>query len=262
MKIRDVELFDDEVMKVINEQEYIGIRLSGGIDSAILCAFVLKFFPHIKLLPISLFNKIRPGARQSVANILEKLKELYPENKLMPGVTGTFDSTGFIGKAIVDGVKISPKDVFQKQFMRNLYQESDGKLNLVLSGETLNPPLKEQEWLGPPGHFQSHRNEKVDFPLRKFKLNPDEFKYEYTPFRNYNKKQVKEVGEEIGIISSLFSLTESCEAVQYDYDLYAENHDMIYENPGHDPCQHCWPCMEKYWAYGAFDFNTPLKRKI
>jgi tRNA(Ile)-lysidine synthase TilS/MesJ len=262
MKIRDIELFGDEVMKVINEQEYIGIRMSGGIDSAILCAVVLRFFPHIKLLPISLFNEIRPGARQSVANLLEKLKELYPDNKLMPVVSGTFDSTGFTGQAVVNGVKISPKDVFQRHFIRDMFKEHNGKLNLLLSGETLNPPLEDQQMLGMVGQFLQYRDEKVVYPLDEYKMSPNETKYEYRPFRNYNKKQVRDVGEELGVLSSIFSITETCESTQSNYDRYSENYGMIYENPGHDPCQYCWPCVEKYWAYGLFDFDTPLKRKL
>ena len=30
-----------------------------------------------------------------------------------------------------------------------------------------------------------------------------------------------------------------------------------YTNPGAEPCKVCWPCREKYWAYGLYDFNTP-----
>lgn len=261
MKIVDIELFDDEIMKIINDQEYIGIRISGGVDSAILCAIVLKFFPHVKLLPITFFNHIRPGARQSVTNILEKLKELYPNNKLMPGVIGTFDSTGHSGTAVVDGVKISPKDIFQRQFIRNLFKEHDGKLNLILSGETLNPPIEEQQSIVVE-KFQLHRNEKISDLLCKFKLNSGEFKYEYRPFRNYNKKQVRQVGEELGLISSLFPISETCEAVQSKYDKLSQRYGIIYENPGYEPCQCCWSCVEKYWAYGSFDFNTPAKRNL
>jgi len=261
MKIKDYELFPDEVLNIINQQEFIGIRISGGIDSATLCYIVFKYFPHVKLLPITLYNVLRPNARQSVHNVMTFLKNEFPDNKIMESEIGVFDTTGYVKLDINDGIKRSPKDVFQKQFIPSLFKKYEGKLNFILSGETLNPPLSEQLKL-----FQEAENEflpaRNDKKINLLHVYDNKSKYEYSPFRNFNKKQVAEIGKELNIVDKLFPLTETCETPPHRYDdYYSKKFEITYEKPGVEPCQCCWPCREKYWAYGLFDFNTPKRTK-
>jgi len=261
MQIGQLELFTDDVMDIINQQEYIGIRLSGGIDSAILCYVVLKYFPHIKLVPITFYNKLRPIAESSVANVLRVLNDLNPNNNLMPQEVGIFDTTGFV-RTIKDhdGIKYHPKDIFQRQFVKDMFDRHEGKLNLVLSGETHNPPIQDQAALGMEDQFMKDRNATRDDLLRVYSYK-DITKYEYSPFRNYDKKQIAGVCRELGLMDTLFPVSETCETEPHKYVGYVlkEKFGMIYDRPGIEPCQGCWPCREKFWAYGVFDFNTPVR---
>ena len=59
------EVFTNDVTQAINQQEYIGMRLSGGIDSALLCFLIMTKFPDKKVMPITMYNKIRPAAANS-----------------------------------------------------------------------------------------------------------------------------------------------------------------------------------------------------
>lgn len=253
MNIKNIVIFPEDILKIVKQQEFIGIRLSGGIDSAILCYIILKFFPDISLLPITFFNVRRPNARHSVDNVLKILKELNPNNKLMTQEIGVFDSAGYIR----DPNKTNPKDIFQKQFIKDLFEKYQN-LNFILSGETLNPPIADQEllFLGRTNEFLKERN-----IVRKSLLYTysylDKVKYEYSPFRNSNKKQIAELCHALNLFDTLFPYTETCESEAQKYtEHYSHTYGIEYVNPGIEPCQSCWPCKEKYWAYGVFDFNT------
>jgi len=254
MKIKDIELFPDEVMTLIDSQEFIGIRLSGGSDSALLCHIVLKYFPHIELLPIIMFNRLRPAAEQSVKNVLNALNALNPNNKLMTPEIGYFDTTGW--PSYIDGVKQkNPKMIFQPEFIRSVFAKYDTKLNFILSGETLNPPIEDQIVLGVEQRFVKNRNLKRINLCHEYDVN-GVTKWEYSPFRNSNKREVAEIYKELNLMESLFPLTETCETEPHVYEIFGVDNNITYTAPGIEPCQCCWPCREKYWAYGVFDFNT------
>jgi len=263
MKINDVELFDQNIINIINQQEFIGIRLSGGIDSAVLCHIVLKYLPHVKILPITFYNVLRPNAINSVQNVLQALKKLNPNHNIIDHEIGTFDTSGYVKSEIDDGVKRNPKDIFQKQFIKDLFTKYHGKLNFVLSGETLNPPINEQEKLlsGNLNTFPKDRNMLKKNLLHTYEFN-NNIKYEYVPFRNYNKQQIARVCHSLGLINDLFPLTETCETEPHIYvEYFSRKFDIEYTQLGIEPCQCCWPCREKYWAYGVFDFNTVRRAK-
>ena len=71
-----------------------------------------------------------------------------------------------------------------------------------------------------------------------------------------NKKQVAALVKELGLDKTLFPVTETCETEIFMYDIYAKEHNLTYTKPGAEPCKVCWPCREKYWAYGYYDFNN------
>ena len=256
-------MFTDDVMEIINKQEYVGIRISGGIDSAILCHIVLKYFPHINLLPITFYNKLRPIAQSSVDNVLRVLNELNPGNRLMQQEVGIFDTTGFVRTQPDVGMnKYHPKDIFQRQFIRDLFDKHEGKLNFILSGATMNPPLQDQILLGMEKQFNEDRNGLCETgPLNRYLRNGVQ-RYEYSPFRNYNKRDIAGLCRELNLMDTLFPVSETCETEPHKYgSRYTDFFGMTYARPGIEPCQCCWPCREKYWAYGVFDFNTPLRAK-
>ena len=84
----------------------------------------------------------------------------------------------------------------------------------------------------------------------------DTSKYEIRPFRNMNKKEVAGLVKELGLDKTLFPVTETCETEIFVYPNMTRDFNMSYTNPGAEPCKRCWPCREKYWAYGLYDFNN------
>ena len=255
------EVFPADITEIINEQEYLGMRLSGGIDSAFLCFLLMTKFPDKKILPTTMYNKIRPNAVDSVNRVKEVLKILNPDSILMEQEIGYFDTTGFKPTQenrdhfIATGEKYNPKDIFQNQWHRNLFDKYEGKLNMLFSGETFNPPLDVQaELCHIRGEFPPDRNKKAS-RLISWSYS-DITRYEFRPFRNMNKKELASWVKQLGLMKTLFPVTETCEMETIHYDMNSRRFNIEYKNPGIEPCRRCWPCREKWWAYGYYDFMT------
>ena len=268
-KILD-KVFTPDIDKIISEQDIIGMRLSGGIDSAFLCFLTMSKYPNKKILPITLYNKLRPAAMDAVDNVLNALRILKPDNdNLLYSDIAFFTTSDFkktdkmVEEYETTGKKYNPKDTFQREWFRKLWDKYNRlgiDLNIYFSGETLNPPIEEQPKIitGEWRKFPSDRNVKKD----KLWSVTDKFyygnkKYEFKPFRNINKKEVAAWVKSLGLDKTLFPVTETCETEIFMYDVYAKDFRRKYTNPGAEPCKVCWPCREKYWAYGLYDFNTP-----
>ena len=134
-----------------------------------------------------------------------------------------------------------------------------------MSGETLNPPIEEQPNIITDSFsgFPNDRNVKRNLVSKREKkmidgklFYYDTSKYEIRPFRNMNKKEVAGLVKELGLDKTLFPVTETCETEIFVYPNMTRDFNMSYTNPGAEPCKRCWPCREKYWAYGYYDFNN------
>lgn len=250
------DIFSGEVDNRLANEEYIGVRLSGGIDSAFLCYLTMTKYSDKKIVPLTMYNRCRPGAKVKVDKLLKILKDLNPNTTFLEQEVGWFDSTGFVVTEEMKqkyketfektGVKekYNPKDIEAKKFFRNCIAKYNGKMKSVLSGETMNPPVEEQDSLVPPGEFNPDRNVKVKSLVGKYNI---------TPFRNRNKKHIAAMVRGTGMFDILFEHTETCETETKRYPELAEQLGKTYKEPGVEPCRWCWPCREKWWAYGVYD---------
>jgi tRNA(Ile)-lysidine synthase TilS/MesJ len=244
-------VFESQIASVLNTQDTIAIRLSGGSDSALLAYLILTKFPRIKILPVTFYNFLRPSAKYSVAKILKFLNELAPQ-RILNQETAEFDTTTYSR----DRGDVNPKDILQKKFIREMFKKYPS-IKYVFSAETLNPSIEEQERIleGQPNYFMLSRNVKVASLISAY---TDYSVSEVSPFRNFNKKEVSSLYREAKLLDSLYLLTESCESVKDRYNVMSKKFGIVYSNPGVEPCRFCWPCLERVWAYGAFDFEKPL----
>jgi tRNA(Ile)-lysidine synthase TilS/MesJ len=268
--IDDIFPPNEDLDKIISAQDIIGMRLSGGIDSAFLMFLIMNKWPNKKILPITMFNRLRPAAMDSVSNVMSALKILKPENEnILEPEYGFFDTTGFVRtQEMVDefkktGKKYNPKDIFQRSWFYKLWDKYD-KLNvnltIYITGETLNPPIEEQSKIDIPelqSFFPPDRNHTKDVLWSVKELYKGHNRYEVRPFRNKNKKEIAQYVKELGLDKTLFPVTETCETEIHMYEVYSKMCRKQYKKPGEEPCKVCWPCREKYWAYGVYDFNTP-----
>ena len=272
MNIEEVinQVITPEMDEIIQKQELIGMRISGGIDSAFMTYLMMSRYPNKKLLPVTMFNKLRPAAMDAVLNVESKLRELLPDSTLLEAEVGFFDTSNWkktkemIEEFEKTGKKYNPKDVFQQNYYEGLYKKYP-ELNVYMSGETLNPPIEEQPNIITDSFsgFPNDRNVKRNLVSKREKkmidgklFYYDTHKYEIRPFRNMNKKEVAGLVKELGLDKTLFPVTETCETEIFVYKNMTRDFNLSYTKPGAEPCKRCWPCREKYWAYGYYDFNN------
>ncbi len=275
------QVITPEMDEIIQKQELIGMRISAGIDSAFMTYLMMSRYPNKKLLPVTMFNKQRPAAMDAALNVESKLRELLPNSTLLEAEVAFFDTSGWKKtKEMVeefeqsaknqnpkDGSvpkKYNPKDVFQQKYYESLYKKYP-ELNVYMSGETLNPPIEEQPNIITDSFsgFPNDRNVKRNLVSKREKkmidgklFYYDTSKYEIRPFRNMNKKEVAGLVKELGLDKTLFPVTETCETEIFVYKNMTRDFNLSYTKPGAEPCKRCWPCREKYWAYGYYDFNN------
>jgi 7-cyano-7-deazaguanine synthase in queuosine biosynthesis len=194
----------------------VGIRISGGADSAIL-AYMLAVYkrdyrPHLALHPITCINDQKPYQEIFAKQVLSKITEL----------TGVEFDEHFVENVNGDRYR-EDQGVFQE----NLYKEK--KIDIHYMGETMNPPIEvEADWKFKGGGRDNSRDEKSEIrdsvTIRK-------------PFRNLDKKGIAELYQHFGVMDTLFPLTRSCEIHTLDFS----NH-----------CDQCWFCLERKWGFGRY----------
>lgn len=201
----------------------VGIRLSGGADSAIL-AYMLAIYkrdyrPHITLNPVTCVNDKKPYQEIFAKRVVEKITEL----------TGVEFGEHFVKE-------ISGDDYVgnQKKFVDDLYE--DNRLDIHYMGETMNPPLGTEEkegWIFQGGGRDPNRNDlgHTHTPVTI-----------YRPLRNINKKGTCELYEYFGVLDSLYPVTRSCE-MQIDNRLFKSFNEH---------CDRCWFCLERKWGFGRY----------
>ena len=225
------QVITPEMDEIIQKQELIGMRISGGIDSAFMTYLMMSAYPNKKLLPVTMFNKLRPAAMDAVLNVESKLRELLPDSTLLEAEVGFFDTSNWkktkemIEEFEKTGKKYNPKDVFQQKWYEDIFKKYP-ELNVYMSGETLNPPVEEQPNIITDSFsgFPNDRNFKRNLVSKREKkmidgklFYYDTHKYEIRPFRNMNKKEVAGLVKELGLDKTLFTVTETCETEIFVY---------------------------------------------
>jgi len=217
----DITVLDKPPYKeVINR---VGVRLSGGADSAIL-AYMLALYkrdyrPHITLHPITCVNDKKPYQEIYAKKVVERITEL----------TGVE-----FGEHFVEHISGNDYTGNQKKFVDRLYAER--KLDIHYMGETRNPPLgieQDEGWFFHGGGRDNLRNELSDthIPVCIYK-----------PLRNLNKKGTKELYDYFNVLDSLFPITRSCE-MQIDNKRFKSFDEH---------CGECWFCLERLWGFGKY----------
>lgn len=194
----------------------VGMRISGGADSAILAymlaLYVRDFKPHLKIHPITCEHPGKPYQIIFAKRVIEKIEELT-------GVIFQEHQT-----LIIPGTGVYADE--QRVLLDRLYETNS--IDCHIMGETLNPPISEMEkWTDPD--MPTERN--IPEPIAD--LNGKRFR----PLRQSHKKSVYDLYCHFGVLDTLFPVTRSCEA----YTTNFESH-----------CETCSFCQERLWGFGRF----------
>lgn len=201
----------------------VGIKLSGGADSAIMTyALALckkQFKPEIELIPITSVNPNKPCQHIYANRVLSKITQL----------TDVTFGYHHIQYARLDIEFIQE----QTTFINKMYE--DDIFDCHFLGETLNPDVNDQS-------FELIRTDSLTEFSRNFK-GENIVKNSYRPFRNINKKAIKEIYEYFNVLKELFPITRSCE-----YKVKPTSSFDWYEKH----CGECWFCNERLWGFGRY----------
>lgn len=208
----------------------VGIWLSGGADSAMLCYLLAEHIKRtqrgVKIQPLTIDYK-RPFQNIGV-QVKDKIAELLDA-----------------GDIFLDHIVYHPEsewtaDELSNEFHKRNYENfKENKFQVLFSGISTNPPQQVQEgfkW-GILDSVEKKRGEGVaKTTSRYFVETVDGVDYEFLeikPFFEMNKKDIAEIYADRNLLETLFPLTRSCE--------------KIGTVTGH--CGECWWCEERQWAF-------------
>jgi len=193
----------------------VGIKLSGGADSAIICYMLAKYKqehrPNINIIPITCINDVKPFNFKYARKVLNKITELT-------GINFPEDEHRFIK------IRYSHYIEDQGTFVAFLYRINAIQIHFL--GVTTNPLVD----LGPGSD-----------PERLKTNNPTIDKKSYRPLVNIDKKGVCELYNTMEVLDDLFPETFSCE------DCNTEKYHALNIH-----CEKCWFCKERYWGFNRY----------
>ena len=212
----------------------VGVWVSGGADSALmlylLCKQIKENNLKIRVQTCTIDHK-RPY--QNIGfKVVKKVQELLDCNDIIMGPQ----------------VYNSPKDIvwtpdeLKQQFKDvNRFNFTNGNIQVLYTGTTLNPPVSIQEQFeyGVLKDIELIRGRDVPKQINKYQVHEIDNKtiefIEIRPFLETDKQAIAQLYKEHNLMDNLFPLTRSCE------DLNTVT--------GH--CGHCWWCEERLWGFNT-----------
>ena len=205
------------------EVKAVGIWMSGGADSSLLSYCLAKLIKDhnldIKLQPLSV-RRGRPNNPIYAGNVIDFIEEDL-DVKLNDHI-----------------VYYPPKD--DSHYMEiEIFKEKDGEhferdlFQVQYSGITCNPPADDPSI---PINKERTRDEDAERPL----LTLNGFRFYMNPFFCINKRGLRQIYDQLGLVDKLFPLTFSCEGSVEDTKTHTQH------------CGKCWWCQERYWAFGRY----------
>ena len=213
----------------------VGIMLSGGVDSAILLYYLMKYTTDtIHIYTTGSNKKFR---RNSIIapRVVEKCIQLTGNNNVVHHIHYDESATD---SSMID----APQEDIDKQ-----------KINIVYDGTTMNPPYDIAMNLVPvvtntnsdgtvSEHTATPDMSRSDAGDNKMWYNDDKF---YLPWANTDKKGIARMYRDENLIESLLPVTRSCE-----WDPTCDYYDVIgTADPGLLHCGECWWCKEREWGF-------------
>lgn len=215
----------------------IGIWMSGGVDSTLMCYLLAKKIKEqnlsVKIQPVSVDNK-RPFA-YIAGTVRQKIEELLDCSDIF------LEHLFYTPK---ENESLWDQKEFKQQFLdRNYDNFKNDRMQVLYTGTTLNPPQSVQKTFnyGILPDIEAIRGENVPKIIEKYSVHEvenmtKEF-MEIRPFLEINKQGIAQLYKDNNLLDTLFPLTRSCEDT----------------TPGvvHGHCGSCWWCEERKWGFGT-----------
>lgn len=247
MIYRNIETLTGEIcgmnfnFKVLKIPKKIFLLLSGGTDSALLFYLLCKYIDENKIdttiTPFTLIDTRRPGNDFYTNKIINFMRHTFKSVNINDNVIR------YITKINTHDKKKLTKEQLKLYFSKNNYELSISALTSFPSQSELE---KNKELYNQSLNILTEDRTKTETKKTGPMYEKENNTYWYFPFINIDKKDVAKMYEEYDLMDNLFPITQSC----VGYPKHTKN--------GTEPCKTCFWCLEKYWAFGLFDYPKNL----
>lgn len=209
----------DIEFKLPSSYKKVGIKISGGADSAIVAYMLSKYVNEerndIRITPITVNHKGKAYQELFAKGIIKHLTSVF----------GDIYDEHRVGYCSEGSQYISS----QAEFVKSLYDNKIIEAHYV--GITRNPPNEAMDIIGWNGPADDRS------PGEKFRPTVNGNNTSFKPLVNVDKKGVAELYSTLNVLDTLFPLTRSCEDFTDDFSKH---------------CGMCWFCKERYWGFKRY----------
>jgi len=218
----------------------VGLFISGGADSAMLCYLladtIVKKKLKTRVYPITAEMLKRPYCVTYATNVLEfvsgKTGFKFERHLCFPVPNHNKN----LSERERDGVYSYYADEFVQRY----------DLQCIFHGVTANPPLEAL-----PDTTMARRPQSRD--SLEWRRDQEQKKDLHSPFLHVDKRVVATLYKKFGLLNTLFPLTRSCEAEMEETAYFTK--DCFEVRPGKE----CWWCRER--AFGFADFLPEIRKQ-
>lgn len=208
-------------IKVPDKVTKVGLKISGGADSAItgyiLSKYVATERPEIKIIPITVDQEGKAYQVLFAKKVIDFYKDTFGERFFSK------HETAFSPIPEANNYIKTQDELTQSLYKNNVIQ-------FHFAGITLNPPVGsipktvyDDGWIDPPDRKRTGTLKNIYVDSRCL------------PLINFDKKAVAELYNYFNVFDTLFPLTRSCEIDTDDFSHH---------------CGKCWFCAEREWGFG------------
>lgn len=227
----------------------IGIKLSGGADSAVIYYAVCDYYkdkPDIKIYPMTMYTDLKSWYPVGAKKIIEKVSEL----------TGVVPVEHYITYAPghVSNKDAEPYNTGQEEMTNTAIEKFS--LDVVYSGLTKNPPVEKMISFFKEKHTEFNLDlerllEYIDTRDQGRDIDTDPLEsvfvqHRFTkpvrrvrPFINSDKKSTYDAYLHYKVLDTLYPITYSCEIPP-----------KVPNTTEFEHCGHCFFCLERWYGFG------------
>jgi hypothetical protein len=210
----------------LNTVNNIGIKISGGLDSAILCYMLFKTIHE---------QKLNTNVYIITTNMIGKAYQVEYSTKVWKWCWNKFENVT-LKDHVTNECNPDNEDYagVQRKLLDELYNNKT--IDRHYMGVTANPPEEVYETFDDikGGDWIDARDSNTKKPQTS------KSKSWHRPFVNTNKAGIKELYDQFNLLEpgSLFDQTRTCEEWTNDFSKH---------------CGKCWFCKERLWGFGKLD---------
>jgi len=211
----------------------VGLSMSGGADSTMLCYLLAKFLPNVIIQPINGFDLNAPGDSNKLPKIIEYIRNDFKDVQIKWPLSTVFSNNNTVS--------------VKQDYLRPLKTTAlaYGLCDIMLSGITMGPPIEHQQRFNTFDNMASEYGQNIK-RIKGYNQYGDEVLYDLYdevkdggPFSEVDKRFVIQCYKDFDK-EDLLNMTDSCVAFNVCNDTS--------KKPSELQDRKCWWCCERDWA--------------